>query len=854
MADESSKNLFNAEGLLPSDFSLGQNGEAGPTVDSANKPASDTPSSESGSGGFSGLIKFVAVIALVFVAISVFWPSSKQALSMKEVKQACGVVITYDKDGNETGYGSGFVIGKEGYVATCFHCISDLGSNATVDTVNFVFDYGTEDEQMYPIQYVAAYSQSQDIAIVKIDLGKRKVKPIPLGNSKKLREGQKVYIIGTPNGSTKQTNSQFEAKVPKFDTSTDNIQLSADNGAVAGCSGGVVITRKKMTVGNFEAVGIFASSNGLDQIRGAIPINLIPDNYKGARQLSIADVNCNRRYFKDENGNEIEMGERYFITDTPEQRRPFLKITSEYTSLTDSYAYDSSKGYSRKGLSIVKTKSYYSIADYASIYKYSLRFLPTTDTGNAKWLYSQYNDDGAEHGYGAYLYTDGVGALYKKPTADKPEEGAGIWITRFGETVSFVSYKSGAWDGAVVQHLGDYIYFYNYVSGKKAGEAIRFNFSTSQFQHATFSEDKQRGDWTAIPASDLANFTFTPSSASSGKLINTKQGFSIEWTETGKFFEMQSEKQYAKMSVSEDDKTKFAYSLKSDKEEPYIKAELFEEALYFTAKSAYCTGYAAKDGSYIAQYNSKEKLFADIIIGDKEEWNLGKYTEGLSLNGNGSQYFPRTGELYIGTFSSGKPEGQGAKISRGTYLIQEGLWEDGKLTQTSWDNTVEGKKLKWFSKGMYKVGEDIPAGEYFIQTDGFGSYDIYKDAAGEERLDIETFNNFDYVTVEPGHYIDVSGKFINVLSAPPVQVGGEGTYKVGRDIQPGEYRIIPEKDSGYFAILTDSTINQKIIRNDNFTSQRYISLLPGQYLKVSRALIEPVGKSPLAATTTDPIE
>ena len=323
MADSNRENLFSVEGLSPSDFSLDLGHEAGST-DTSAKPTSDPPSSESEDSRFiSSLVKLAAAIALVLVAISVFWPSSKQALSMKRVKQACGVVITYDKDGNETGYGSGFVVGKKGYVATCFHCIADLGSNATVDTVNFIFGYGTGEEQAYPVDYVAAYSQAQDIAIIKIDLGKRKVKPIPLGNSKKLREGQRVYIVGTPNGSTEQMNSQFEAKVPKFDKNTNNIQLSADNGAVAGCSGGVVITRKKWTARSYEAVGIFASSNGPDQIRGAVPINLIPDDYEGARQLSIADVNGNRRYFKDVKSNgELEMGERYFNTDTQNKSVP----------------------------------------------------------------------------------------------------------------------------------------------------------------------------------------------------------------------------------------------------------------------------------------------------------------------------------------------------------------------------------------------------------------------------------------------------------------------------------------------------------------------------------------------------
>lgn len=65
----------------------------------------------------------------------------------------------------------------------------------------------------------------------------------------------------------------------------------------------------------------------------------------------------------------------------------------------------------------------------------------------------------------------------------------------------------------------------------------------------------------------------------------------------------------------------------------------------------------------------------------------------------------------------------------------------------------------------------------------------------------------------------------------------DGMYKVGVDLQPGEYKINSPGD-GYDAITTNSrhTLNS-IVSNDNFTGNKYVTVEDGQYLELKNATL-----------------
>lgn len=74
----------------------------------------------------------------------------------------------------------------------------------------------------------------------------------------------------------------------------------------------------------------------------------------------------------------------------------------------------------------------------------------------------------------------------------------------------------------------------------------------------------------------------------------------------------------------------------------------------------------------------------------------------------------------------------------------------------------------------------------------------------------------------------------------------QGTYKVGTDIQAGEYLVI-SKGRGYYKCSKDSTGETgSIIFNENLTdgSNSYVTLKDGDYFKVTNAEMYPIDKAP----------
>ena len=61
-----------------------------------------------------------------------------------------------------------------------------------------------------------------------------------------------------------------------------------------------------------------------------------------------------------------------------------------------------------------------------------------------------------------------------------------------------------------------------------------------------------------------------------------------------------------------------------------------------------------------------------------------------------------------------------------------------------------------------------------------------------------------------------------------------GMYKVGRDIEAGEYKVIPEGSMSYVEVSKDSTGDlYSIVSNDIFDAEKYITVQEGQYIKLT---------------------
>ncbi|EEF37659.1 protease Do-like 1, chloroplastic [Ricinus communis] len=87
------------------------------------------------------------------------------------------------------GSGSGFVWDSEGHIVTNFHVIRGAS-----DLKITLADQSTYDAT------VVGYDQDKDVAVLRVEAPKEKLRPIPVGVSADLLVGQKVYAIGNPFG------------------------------------------------------------------------------------------------------------------------------------------------------------------------------------------------------------------------------------------------------------------------------------------------------------------------------------------------------------------------------------------------------------------------------------------------------------------------------------------------------------------------------------------------------------------------------------------------------------------------------------------------------------------------------
>lgn len=152
-------------------------------------------------------------------------------------------------------------------------------------------------------------------------------------------------------------------------------------------------------------------------------------------------------------------------------------------------------------------------------------------------------------------------------------------------------------------------------------------------------------------------------------------------------------------------------------------------------------------------------------------------------------------------------------------------------------------EVVWYESGMYKVGTDIPAGEYFVMSDEYNSayIELASDSTGEFESTImnDIIDTFRFITVTDGQYITIDdAQFTEadnaIITQPEDGIYVEGMYRVGIDIPAGEYLVQSEdSDMGFVEVTSNSTGNfDDIITNEIVEGSIYITISDGQYIKI----------------------
>jgi S1-C subfamily serine protease len=162
------------------------------------------------------------------------------------------------------GTGTGFVWDDKGHIVTNFHVIQEAsGARVTL-----------ADQTSHRAQLVGVFPD-RDLAVLKIDAPAGKLPPLPIGTSRDLQVGQKVYAIGNPFGLDQTlTTGIVSALNREIESVTRRLikgAIQTDAAINPGNSGGPLLDSAGRLIGVNTA--IYSPSGASAGIGFAIPVD-----------------------------------------------------------------------------------------------------------------------------------------------------------------------------------------------------------------------------------------------------------------------------------------------------------------------------------------------------------------------------------------------------------------------------------------------------------------------------------------------------------------------------------------------------------------------------------------------------
>lgn len=181
-----------------------------------------------------------------------------------EKTKASTVLIEIEDAKGKSSQGSGFFIGN-GLVATNYHVIND----AKVGTAKLVRSNSNTQNKRYTIEGIVATEKEKDLAIVKVPA--LYARPLPLGNSDTVKDGQIIYAVGNPRGFEGTFSSGEISNILPNGTRRIKGKVLQFTAAISrGSSGGAVVNQWG------QVIGIVSETREDGQnLNFAIPVNAL---------------------------------------------------------------------------------------------------------------------------------------------------------------------------------------------------------------------------------------------------------------------------------------------------------------------------------------------------------------------------------------------------------------------------------------------------------------------------------------------------------------------------------------------------------------------------------------------------
>ena len=197
------------------------------------------------------------IVSCIIVAIIIAFGISQVGNRVKTCADSVLYLELYDDTNTVIGSASGFLIEDNTTLVTNYHVI---------DGTCHIIAKTADGKECTSADTVLSYDATLDLAILKCEkeLG---VLPIALGDSAKIKQGDKVYAIGYPLGLANTLSNGIISSL-YVNNGIETIQTTA--AISAGSSGGVLLNRRG------EAIGVTTASydNG-QNLNLAIPINYV---------------------------------------------------------------------------------------------------------------------------------------------------------------------------------------------------------------------------------------------------------------------------------------------------------------------------------------------------------------------------------------------------------------------------------------------------------------------------------------------------------------------------------------------------------------------------------------------------
>jgi S1-C subfamily serine protease len=198
-------------------------------------------------------------------------------------REAPGVVTVFsvfggggllDREPEQQGVGSGFVVGEKGEIATNAHVVTD-GEGTDLRRASSVYVQFADGNQVQA--RIVGVDPNSDLALLRIDPAGLTLRPLPLGSSRALKVGAPVAAIGSPYG---EPQSLSVGVISGLDRSIESLTGFSIGGAIQtdaainrGNSGGPLVDARGRVLGINSQIR--STGGGGEGVGFAVPVDTV---------------------------------------------------------------------------------------------------------------------------------------------------------------------------------------------------------------------------------------------------------------------------------------------------------------------------------------------------------------------------------------------------------------------------------------------------------------------------------------------------------------------------------------------------------------------------------------------------